>query len=624
MTRVGTTRCSPAMARRPAFAIALSLLTFGIAGSMAQPTTTGGPVVTYASQGWSDADRDIFYTTTQGSHMMPYVYFKALRRLDVDEPFGADQLQRYGYLPNDVSSNNPEGLPVGFVIDGSVAPEQLGMTCAACHTAQLEYQKDGVAHALRLDGAPANADFQRFLTDLLAASRATLAQPDRLEAFLKAILGGSYSEGNAAPVKDDFQKWVEQFGEFMDKSLPTGLPWGPGRLDAFGMIFNRVAARDLGIVDNFKIADAPVSYPFLWNASRQDRTQWNGGVPNGLYIQALGRNAGEVFGVFADFAPDRKIGATPFTPAFIDYSHNSANFANLQTLEEKIVSLRPPPWPRELFGLDDALAQRGKPLFEANCGRCHDVQDSNVPDLWRTPILPVDTDPKMSDNAGRTSKSGRLRGSLLPPPAIIARMGAEADTADILATAVVGSLFAEALPRPFPSLDVPQLPSLAKLSNSGVFRAIRQDWEKHLGKNLDDLLSPNLSQATKLAAVAEITRFINGSLTGMFKPPAPAYSYESRVLQGIWATAPYLHNGSVPNLWELMKPPGQRVTTFKVGSRTYDPRNVGYATDQSPFPESTFVADPANANGNSNSGHDFGTTLTEDERWAIIEYLKTL
>ena len=73
-----------------------------------------------------------------------------------------------------------------------------------------------------------------------------------------------------------------------------------------------------------------------------------------------------------------------------------------------------------------------------------------------------------------------------------------------------------------------------------------------------------------------------------------------------------------------MKPPGQRITTFKVGSRTYDPRNVGYATDQSPFPESTFVADPTNANGNSNSGHDFGTTLTEDERWAIIEYLKTL
>jgi hypothetical protein len=286
MNRFGKT-----MAWLAAFAIAHSALTFGIAGAMAQPVQTG-PVVTYAPQGWSDADRDIFYTTTQGSRMMPYAYFKVLQRLDVAEPFGSDQLQRYGYLPNAVSLNNPEGLPVGFVIDASVAPEELGMTCAACHTAQLEYQKEGVPHALRLDGAPANADFQRFLADLLAASRATLAQSDRLEAFLRAILGSSYSEANAAPVKEGFQKWVEQFGEFMDKSLPPNLVWGPGRLDAFGMIFNRVAARDLGIVDNFKTADAPVSYPFLWNASRQDRTQWNGGVPNGLYVQALGRNAG--------------------------------------------------------------------------------------------------------------------------------------------------------------------------------------------------------------------------------------------------------------------------------------------------------------------------------------------
>ena len=84
----------------------------------------------------------------------------------------------------------------------------------------------------------------------------------------------------------------------MDASLPPS-PWGPGRLDAFGMIFNRVAGRDLDVLGNFKMADAPVSYPFLWNASRQDRTQWSGSVPNGLFIQGLARNTGEVFGVFA-------------------------------------------------------------------------------------------------------------------------------------------------------------------------------------------------------------------------------------------------------------------------------------------------------------------------------------
>jgi len=125
----------------------------------------------------------------------------------------------------------------------------------------------------------------------------------------------------------------------------------------------RVAARELGLINNFKIADAPVSYPFLWNASQQDHTQY-GGVPNGLYIQALGRNSGEVFGVFADFAPHRLLDDTFLSVAVIDFKDNSANFANLQTLEEKIVALQPPPWPRDLFGLDEPLAARGKPLFD--------------------------------------------------------------------------------------------------------------------------------------------------------------------------------------------------------------------------------------------------------------------
>ena len=55
-----------------------------------------------------------------------------------------------------------------------------------------------------------------------------------------------------------------------------------------------------------------------------------------------------------------------------------------------------------------------------------------------------------------------------------------------------------------------------------------------------------------------------------------------------------------------------------------DPKNVGYDADQSPFKSGRFVADPANANGNGNGGHEYGTTLTDEQRWAIIEYLKTL
>ena len=87
----------------------------------------------------------------------------------------------------------------------------------------------------------------------------------------------------------------------------------------------------------------------------------------------------------------------------------------------------------------------------------------------------------------------------------------------------------------------------------------------------------------------------------------------------MWAVAPYLHNGSVPNLWELMKPAKDRTSTIMVGSRIFDPKNVGYATDDSPFKTGAFIADPNNGNG----GHEYGTGLTEDERWAIIEYMKT-
>src|SRR5712672_2935635 len=219
------------------------------------------------------------------------------------------------------------------------------MTCAACHTAEIEYQKDGATQQLRIDGAPATANFQLFLTELTAVARATLSDADRFDKFAHAVLGNRYSATRAKDLKTDSAAWVKQWTNFMDKSLPAS-PWGPGRLDAFGMIFNRVAAKDLGIDANFKVADAPVSYPFLWNASKQDRTQWNGAVPNGLFIHALGRNTGEVFGVFAKFKPKR----VPLTPV-ISYLSNTVEFSGLQTLEEKIVKLQPPPWPSD-FGFD--------------------------------------------------------------------------------------------------------------------------------------------------------------------------------------------------------------------------------------------------------------------------------
>jgi hypothetical protein len=113
-------------------------------------------------------------------------------------------------------------------------------------------------------------------------------------------------------------------------------------------------------------------------------------------------------------------------------------------------------------------------------------------------------------------------------------------------------------------------------------------------------------------------------LKGAFIPaPAPG-AYESRVLQGIWATAPYLHNGSVPTLADLLKPANQRPAAFQIGP-AYDTVNVGLAADQTMFNYNLKTTDCNDRNsGNSRCGHEFGTQLSPAEKRALLEYLKAL
>jgi hypothetical protein len=96
--------------------------------------------------------------------------------------------------------------------------------------------------------------------------------------------------------------------------------------------------------------------------------------------------------------------------------------------------------------------------------------------------------------------------------------------------------------------------------------------------------------------------------------------YPGRPLTATWAAAPYLHNDSVPTVYDLLRPVAQRPATFRRGGRRFDPQKVGY---EEPGPgEPGFVFDTAKS-GNRNVGHEYGTDLNEDDRWALIEYLKT-
>ena len=97
-------------------------------------------------------------------------------------------------------------------------------------------------------------------------------------------------------------------------------------------------------------------------------------------------------------------------------------------------------------------------------------------------------------------------------------------------------------------------------------------------------------------------------------------AYRARPLNGTWATAPYLHNGSVPSLYDLLLPPTQRPKILYVGSWEFDPVHVGVETG-SPF-AGAFTFD-ARLPGSANIGHEYATTLSEPERMALLEFLKT-
>jgi hypothetical protein len=104
-------------------------------------------------------------------------------------------------------------------------------------------------------------------------------------------------------------------------------------------------------------------------------------------------------------------------------------------------------------------------------------------------------------------------------------------------------------------------------------------------------------------------------------------AYKGRPLNGIWATAPYLHNGSVKSLFELLLEPDKRAKSFFVGNREYDDKNVGYVDAPAPYGRLFRVeeAPGKEIEGNSNKGHDYGNAgFSDEDRYDLVEYMKTL
>jgi hypothetical protein len=557
--------------------------------------------VVYLPQGWSPAESMRFYRLAQGSKLIPYSWFLHLEQAKDGTPFSSpENMNRFRYLPMNTNDHNPDGLPIGFVREpmqkgDPLKTDWLGLTCAACHTAEIRHNNT----AYRIDGAPALADHDTFLIELTAAMKATVDDTPKFERFAKKVLGDNADGAEKAKLNRDLTAQFEHRHEYNQRNKTT-VAYGYARLDAFGRILNEVLVRHIQVNDpkQARSPNAPVSYPFLWGITKHDVVQWNGIASNTkVEIGPLGRNVGEVLGVYGE------VEVTPFKINDPDIGfESSVRFRNLIRLEDTIDTLQAPRWPEAFGKLDDAKVKAGSALFKKHCLSCHDPDDKigNYVKTALTPISLLKTDEWMAKNfAERVGKVGNMKGRLTRQK----RLGVDIDTFE--GEAPGGALLIGVVGRTILGADPSEFDVHFKLPK--IVENVRDTRKIAFGKLRE--VRESIRDAIEEKPSLELAGNVQENLM----------RYRGRPLEGIWATAPYLHNGSVPNLDELLMPADKRSTKFQVGSREFDPTHVGFRTDKG------FLFDTS-LPGNSNRGHEYGVAEMKDDqkRAALLEYLKSL
>ncbi|VUD56637.1 hypothetical protein TDB9533_02293 [Thalassocella blandensis] len=511
------------------------------------------PDVLTLDQGWSkDARQQINYTSF-GSRLLPYDIYINLELADSRQLLRDPAVSRsLGFIVQDRADNNPDALPVGFAADFDDHDNKwVGLTCAACHMGQVSYR----GQKMFIDGGPGLLNFTRFEETVRDALEAVLNDPDKYHRLVERIkAGGGAVEKVKAQVKERYVFMVERLN--INK---LDVPYGYGRVDAFGQIFNAVSATALHMPDNYNMPNAPVSIPVLWDASHLDLVQWNASAPN-KNPGPLGQNVTTALAVYGEI--DLKSGGLGYK--------SSVDITNLGYIQKTWYKLLSPQWPEKILGkIDRQKAAVGQTIYAENCLSCHSLVDRDDPDRKiKASVIPLDvvnTDPQMANNfVDFKSKSGFLQGKKQfvlggQPFAETVR------TFDLVINAALGAM----IRHPIKTLS-------AYLDETSVVYEAPVDFNQRM--------------------------------------------YKARPLNGLWAAGPFLHNGSVPTVWDLLQAPDARPKVFYVGNREVDPVKIGLLSNEV---EHSSLFDTS-LQGNSNQGHEFGVHLTDDQKWALLEYLKTL
>lgn len=496
--------------------------------------------VRWLDQGWSSDERFWFHHVTQGTSTLPvpYSWFLALEQPELsplstpDLLSDSEYLRRYGFIPshkqvgNGTASQdkhltfygNPDGLPVGFSrlpaaqdpATGEMQPDQIGFTCAACHTGQIEYR--GIS--LRIDGAPAIVDLGKFRNALGLALAQTDAVPGRFGRFVKRVLGETHTAEQAAQLQGRLKALlarIQQLKTITDTVADQNIEEGFARLDAINRIGTQVFFTDLlgapgfDAKVNLTANNAPVNFPHIWDTYWFTWVEYDASI-----LQPMFRNAGEALGVGA------KINlVNPARPLY----KSTVGVQELHEIEQLLAGNNPhsgtpgfkglhsPAWPEDILGrIDPEHRDRGRILYGELCQGCHlapvneaafwsdmrwqqpNVAGERYLDLVQIPTAEIGTDP---------GQASILGGRQVTLPSYLGVEGTPNENGTL-----VKSTFGAAL--------------------AAVVDKATTSWydEHHIAPADRDRMNgyrPNLLQTKNI--------------------------YKARPLNGIWATAPFLHNG---------------------------------------------------------------------------------
>uniref|UniRef100_UPI00333E8065 di-heme-cytochrome C peroxidase n=1 Tax=Sandarakinorhabdus sp. TaxID=1916663 RepID=UPI00333E8065 len=502
----------------------------------------------------------------------------------------------------------------------------VGLNCSACHTTEITHN----GKPFRVDGAPTLADFQDLTDTLLVALKTTQADSSKFQRFSDRVALSEKrvnSESDSRKLNGALQQLIAYLGGIDSYNVDSDVDnaYGHGRLDAVGHILNKVAFLNNATSQIRGKPDAPVSYPFIWNTRQQEFVQWNSLVPNSIAkigalkipVGSLVRNTSQSIGVYADVTLREKAKANGY--------YSSVFIGNLYDIENQLASLMSPAWPDEFGQPTKEDIAAGKKLFnevmfdgKTTCASCH--SDLKRTDL-KTPInhvaTPVwgangvGTDPWMMCNAYTyVAKSGVLKGT---KQSILAgeEFGDENYTRTFLQTQAIGIL----LRNKFEVLRTAALEAL------GIEPEIFTNQSAAVTNPVE--LNGQLSKEKRLAQCMADAETAEKAPAGDEKKRILAY--KARPLNGIWATAPFLHNGSVKSLTELLLEPSKRAKAFWVGNREIDTVNVGFVDAPATPANRSSLFNSEKGSGNSNLGHDYGNArISADQRRLLVEYMKSL